>query len=1091
MNLTGWRFLVFALASAAGIILLASIGLPGRRRLDVDRHTGEKLFVVRTAADAFHEARRTGSAAPALETLKSRLEQFDDDPILVRLKLILEAELSDWGTPVPDGHPEIALIRAEEEKARKARRNLDLRVRRRLTKESLLALLVDLEADETRAQVLEGYFEPLAHWTPVQPPGPHRPDEMAVRALARLNASDAAEPTTAELFHEVARAYRSQNRPRARLRWLLRAFGVLPDAPEARDPLIAVYLEHGRLKEALLVVGSALRSAPENRGLWKERARIAGWLGLGLEEAEAREVLVAQEEDLESRRRLITLYDSIGAIEKAIPHARVLTRDATDPKELEWPARLALEAGDPDLALEIIEERATGAEDPTFWRERIVAYAWQDMRVDRVMEQLEILRKLHPEADYEKRLEAVYRRTNEAERLAALLEERLQLDPDNEALEREIMSIRAGLGQYDKIKELQLQRIDRRNDPLEFFDKLATYIALEIDGLEERGHRMVASEKLGPEHVARVLDRLRPLLEEKGWNAIADALARRFVSEPTARDFLVEQLDRMPDDQQRALAAERLALDFPSDMALLQVWVERASWGGELDSEIRSRERWLTHRPGDLENRRGLADLYAAAHRDDDAALQWRYLALKEGIGSASALRYIDALFATGEVEEAMAWLQRRASLPGTTLEERLDVADQLFGTEHYDRALRFYMAVLDERLEHPHALLRVGQIRSWTNDPRGAIPWYERRLEATDENAGEVRFYLGEALWAVRRNSDARTQQELALEDLEAIEERTADQEVMVAKIYSRFGRGDEAVPIFEQVLLREPDNVDLVLDYADAMMADKDARRARELVERARRTGRRRVRTMRTDGKVAILEGRYEEGATILAESLERYGPEAGTESELARAHELAGNWKSARDAYKRSLALQPDNRDVEHALLRLVDRTAKTIHGFGYYRSPGTDQVWGLGGVGTGLLGEGRWRLAGAVDVTSYTGRAQAVDAGATDLESTVLGADLTALYRFNRQSLVGGGINAYPGAPGDAPVGGWLGVLWRTPEPYRYVGARAHFHTLFVDPAAAVSLGGRSSGLLLSAQGDLGRRFWGGVELGYEWLTVDDP
>ncbi|MHC4225519.1 MAG: hypothetical protein ACYSUN_16130, partial [Planctomycetota bacterium] len=250
MNLAGWRFLVFALASAAGIILLASIGLPGRRRLDVDRHTGEKLFVVRTAADAFHEARRTGSVAPALEKLKPRLRQFEDDPILVRLKLILEAELADWGTPVPDGHPEIALIRAEEEKATKARRNLELRVRRRLTKESLLALLVDLEADETRAQVLEGYFEPLAQWAPLQPPGPHRPDEMAVRALARLAADDSSVPPTAELFHEVARAYQSQNRPRARLRWLLRAFGALPAAPEVRDPLVAAYVEHARLREA-------------------------------------------------------------------------------------------------------------------------------------------------------------------------------------------------------------------------------------------------------------------------------------------------------------------------------------------------------------------------------------------------------------------------------------------------------------------------------------------------------------------------------------------------------------------------------------------------------------------------------------------------------------------------------------------------------------------------------------------------------------------------------------------------------------------------------------------------------------------------
>ena len=59
----------------------------------------------------------------------------------------------------------------------------------------------------------------------------------------------------------------------------------------------------------------------------------------------------------------------------------------------------------------------------------------------------------------------------------------------------------------------------------------------------------------------------------------------------------------MPDDKQRAIAAETLALDFPSDMALLQVWVERASWAGVLEPEIRARARWLAHQPVDLENR--------------------------------------------------------------------------------------------------------------------------------------------------------------------------------------------------------------------------------------------------------------------------------------------------------------------------------------------------------------------------------------------------------------------------------------------------------------------------------------------------------
>ena len=100
-----------------------------------------------------------------------------------------------------------------------------------------------------------------------------------------------------------------------------------------------------------------------------------------------------------------------------------------------------------------------------------------------------------------------------------------------------------------------------------------------------------------------------------------------------------------------------------------------------------------------------------------------------EGVGSVPTLRLVDTLFATGEYADAMSWLEKRAALPDATLEDRLRVAEQLFSNLLYDRALRFFTAVLDLDSTNAQALLRVGQIRSWTNDPRGAIPFLKRRL--------------------------------------------------------------------------------------------------------------------------------------------------------------------------------------------------------------------------------------------------------------------------------------------------------------------------------------------------------------------------
>jgi hypothetical protein len=227
------------------------------------------------------------------------------------------------------------------------------------------------------------------------------------------------------------------------------------------------------------------------------------------------------------------------------------------------------------------------------------------------------------------------------------------------------------------------------------------------------------------------------------------------------------------------------------------------------------------------------------------------------------------------------------------------------------------------------------------------------------------------------------------------------------------------------------------------------------------------------------------------VLAASVERWGPDAGAESELGRALELAGRLETAHAAYGRSLALQPENRDVRTALLHLADSIADLVHGSIEYRSAGDDSVFKAWAAGSWMLGNERTRLATTAEFANYRGRAAAVDDGATELTANVGKIRLAALHRFARNHTLGGGVEAYPGAPGGLPVGIWLDAAWRGSEPYYVIGVRAHGNLLWEDPAAVVSLGGRSSGLAAFASGDLGRRFWGGLDLGYRSLSLDRP
>jgi tetratricopeptide (TPR) repeat protein len=550
-------------------------------------------------------------------------------------------------------------------------------------------------------------------------------------------------------------------------------------------------------------------------------------------------------------------------------------------------------------------------------------------------------------------------------------------------------------------------------------------------------------------------------------------------------------VDRNATDADRAKAAERLARSLPGHPLYLAAWIERASWAGDVPGEIAGRELWRDRERNDYENLQRLARLYATAERPGDAVGVWRRLAEHEGLESEATLHLIDTLFAVHEYEEAVRWLEKRAALPGATLEDRLHVAEQLFGQQYFDRALRFYAAVLDLEKDNPVALLRTGQIRLWTNDPRGAIPYFERRLACSEQERAEVRYYLGEAHWSILEEDAGRRYHDLALEDLQAHPEPSVQQEVMVAKMLARQGRIEEARPIFERVVAERPDDVDLVLDYADSMMAHRDVPKARELVEQAKAIGERAARAATTDGKVLLLEKRYEQAATVLSGVIEEYGADAGTQSELGRARELAGDWVPASEAYRRSLTLQPDNRDISRALQRVIDEVAPLLHGSLAFRAAGDDRVFELWAQGSRPLRNERVRLSAALGASRFSGRAAAVDNGTTDVDEVVGRGQLSAVWRFRRTNHVAGGVDVYPGAPGDAPVGGWAGLFLVGHEPYRSLAVDLHGHLLLEDPPAAVGLGGRRSGVSVALHHDVGKRFWAALDLAYDSLSLNAP
>ena len=1091
MNLAGWRFVLFALVGSAAIVLLASIGVPTPDAGPVNRHTGERGVSVRNAADALHEARTTGNARIALEKLRKRIEEFSGQRALLVLEAVLTAELTPT---VPPFHPAADAVEQERALALRARAPAGelytrARERDRMPSAALVALLTELEADEHISAATEELFAPLARWNPDGASSGDRPDEFAARVRAYLGRAETLGPEDEELLIAVIRAFRAQVRPRARLRWALRGFGLFPGSRTIVDELTAAYLEQpGRQTEAFLVVGAALNERPDDVELWKLRARLAGWASQPEAEARAREKLLTLEESREHHERLIILYRDLGRPGDAVEHAEALVRDSTDRKELLRPALLALDAGQIDRALAMLEARAETSDDPAWWRERIIEFARQDLREDRVVRELNWLRKRYPDRDYDARLEGVLRRRGRHAELADLLEERLGENVDEE-LERELILLRAHLGQHDKALALLERQSRRIVDPKLFFTRLPVYATVGVEGIEELAMRMAASPMLGPDAVPEILGVLEPLARHEAFGRVALVVARRYPRLPESRDYLIRRADAAANDPARAAAMAELAREHLDDADYVGAWAERAGWAGDLAGETKARERLLALRPGDVANRRKLADLYDAQNLPAQSVEQWRYIAAREGIESPSQLRLIDALMANDELDEAMAILERRARMPNASLDDQLHVAEELFGKGHFDRATRFYGVVLEKEPRHELALLRQGLIRAWTNDPRGAIPFLEQRLAVSEEQAATVQFTLGECHWAIGEPRQARQLQEMALRTLLARPERSVDEDVMVAKMLARFGRFEEASPIFERVVAAQPDNVDLALDYADSMLATGRHRKARELVDAARAARPQYVRAVRLDGMLALREKRYGAAAAILSEAIERFGPDAGTMAELGRARELSGDFDGALAAYRRSESLQPGNRDLEDSLAVLEDRLSRELHVQLAGRRTGDDTFLEMWGAGTTLWKRGRTRLGAALGYGHYEGPANVVNGGATDVKSDVARFDLALTHRFRNRHRVGGGVEFFPGADGNTPVSFWAGFHLVGEEPYWTVRGRGWWNELFDNPAAAAGLGGRTSGGAIEAELQLPARFWIGSGVRYEQLSLE--
>ncbi len=1089
MNVMGWRFALFLLIGTLALLLLSF--MDPTEQTAVDRYTGRQVQPSGSKIEVLLGLKKLGSAISVGNRLVEWSARIENNLDLQVAQAVVEAELASTAAPPPRLHPAHDEILTAQNDARSAEAELTERFRRFPSIEEALDHLERLQADGPVAASTERFFSSSGLPRDPQELDACPADQAANYLLEQIEASRSRTQVEVRTYLQVATAFEVEGRLRGRLRWLTRAMRSFPQEESVRRAFEGAYLQNGRLQEVLLFNGAELGADPDNVRLWKKRAEYCGWMSLVPDEIHARERIVVHEDDEESWNRLVELYRSEGAPEKAIPHAARLAERTTDPKLLDLPVQLALESGRVDEALEHLDLAASRSHEPRVWRERAVEYALQDLRLDRAIEELRHLALQYPDQGYDEQLVGLYLRCDRQQDLVQFYEEKLKQNPDDLAVERELMNLHIARGDHDRVVEILSARILADPDPRTVFQNLSAYASIGVPGVAELALKLARTAEIDESLAIDSIEQWDALLQRPEYREVASALLQRFPSHQRSIELRLHLVDLEDTAEARANAAERWCAEQPESLEAVHAWIDRASWCGVTDSEIRARETLLRMQPMDGTNRALLSDLYTNADREEKNLELWTELATTDGPASPAAEHLVTTLFNLGRTEEAMQWLERRAEDPRATLEDRLHVADHLFSEQRIDRALLFYHEVLREDPRHSHSLLRTGQILLWSTDPRGAVAPLERCLETGGQDEATVRFHLGEAYYETQQSGRAIDQQRLALRWLRKVENPTVEQELMSARIFVRTERFHEAQPIFERLLDQSPDDQNLILDYADALMSADDPAAARHWIDAAILAQPESPRVLRLSADLLTLEKRLDEAVVVYRKVSKILHGDAGVEASLGYVLEQDGRTREAVESFTRSLALQPDNLDVRTTLQRIEDRLAHEMLGGVSVEKVADDRTTRVRAAGSGLLEGDLTRVSAELAFSDYSGRAAAVQNGTKDVEQSVAMLESSVVERFAHENEYGFGLKAYAGVPGRLPLSVWGGLYLEKLEPYRSLTFRAAINELWDNPAAAPGLEGRVSSGEAILFHDLTRDFWVSGEARAESLSIDPP
>lgn len=659
------------------------------------------------------------------------------------------------------------------------------------------------------------------------------------RQIAALEDASKRAPRRRDILIKLADAYEWNKNPSAAIQ-VLERLTVVPRAEDGPllDRLRTLYMWAADYEREFGVLRKMVALSPTDAPAVFELSGVARSLNRQEEATIALEAYVRRRPgDLEGRRWLAQVYDSLGEGDRAVEHWQVVARLA--PTDIEARDRLLPAPGgaprEEEVAL-LERQRAADPRDEAARRRLVELYrgVGDGPRAIAVQRELVVLRprdhdalvvlgRLLVERDrgpeaiafYERALEVTPERQDTALALAQLYEWNAEPRRALALLER----VAAGRPNDRALQERVAALARGANDTQAALDGLDRLAALAPQ--DPKYARQAVDLLVGANRLREAIARQRRLAERDGSGPEpALKLAQLYDSNGQEREAIAvyEGLDRagtLPDASLGRLADLYRFQNRPADF-------------------LRVASRLLTRRPDDIALREAAAETAEGLGRPQEAFRLLQAVVDRRPVDEGLALRYLGLAIQAGQLDDGLRVHRRFAAGAGTSY--RLKAGRLFTDLGRYSEAIAEYEAVLaapgrpGDGADAVQARLALAQLYDWTGAGEAALRQWESVMHARPRDPQVLRE-VGRRSMALSRNDVGlrayRALLEVQPDDPEALKRSG---QIMA---WSRDARGARAA--LERFNRVKGDDYEVHYLLAELYTADHDEDRARAEYERA----------------------------------------------------------------------------------------------------------------------------------------------------------------------------------------------------------------------------------------------------------------